>query len=57
MMVSRRSQPDSQADESGGSAKERKTVMVMDLRMVEAIREQRYSTKSHGERRNPVHKH
>jgi hypothetical protein len=31
--------------------------MVMDLRMVEAIREQRYSTKSHGERRNPVHKH
>lgn len=30
--------------------------MVIDLRMVEAIREQRYSIKSHGERRNPEHK-
>ena len=31
--------------------------MVMDLKMIEAIREQRYSTKSHGESRNPEHKH
>lgn len=31
--------------------------MVMDLKMIEAIREQRYSIKSRGERRNPVLKH
>lgn len=30
--------------------------MVMDLKMVEEIREQRYSIKSHGESRNPEHK-
>ena len=30
---------------------------MMELRGVEAIREQRYSIKSHGESRNPERKH